>query len=267
MYSLLKNINKLKRCKKCNREFNVDNDTSQLLLRNYAKYTSNLDYFYINAFSSICKNCIDEIIDKPKRQKDKYLNDTNDRDEELKRLYNLYELTGIIPNQNYYKVIYNIRNEENILDFLELIDKMWIPEKYSNNFDNFLIALIESGILPKGTRELPYGTQVLANDGDLCFSIPEKEIDDYLYKNNIEHKKEVSYPDSNLRADWEIFGYKSRIFIEYFGLMSKGRYRKKAKEKIKMAKKYNISLLELYPTDRLKHKIDCFLDNCNKNNT
>ena len=96
------------------------------------------------------------------------------------------------------------------------------------------------------------GTMVLAEDGHLCLSLAEKEIDDFLYKNEIPHNKEVHYPETKLRADWELLGNDARIFVEYFGLMANPEYAKRAKHKCELARKNEIKLIEIYPGDEWK---------------
>lgn len=90
---------------------------------------------------------------------------------------------------------------------------------------------------------------VSAKDGHLCLSIEEKEIDDFLYTHNIRHEKEIYYPDSSMRADWEIFDYSKRVFIEYFGLMNNKDYAEKVKNKAFIAARWDIELIELYPSN------------------
>jgi hypothetical protein len=92
------------------------------------------------------------------------------------------------------------------------------------------------------------GTRVLAEDGHLCFSLPEKDIDDFLSHNDLAHSKEVSYPGSRLRADWEVFGGQGRVFVEYFGLVGRPDYDEKVKQKIEHARSHGIELVSIYPS-------------------
>jgi predicted nuclease of restriction endonuclease-like RecB superfamily len=99
------------------------------------------------------------------------------------------------------------------------------------------------------------GTMSEAIDGHLCFSIIEKDIDDFLYKNNIPHDKEVRYPNSLMRADWELLVGKEKVFVEYFGLMNNPDYAAKTRRKIEIAKQNNILLIQLFPNEDWKQRI------------
>jgi len=79
----------------------------------------------------------------------------------------------------------------------------------------------------------------------MCFSLGEKTIDDYLYKNKIKHEREPKYPDSNYRADFKI----GNTFLEYFGLTGNPEYDTKTKMKKRLCKKYGIKLISIYPKD------------------
>ena len=64
--------------------------------------------------------------------------------------------------------------------------------------------MVKARVFPDGTQRMSRGTRIIAKDGDLCYSLKEKKIDDYLYSKSIPHVKEARYPDSNMRADWEV---------------------------------------------------------------
>ena len=107
--------------------------------------------------------------------------------------------------------------------------------KYSTikeRFGSWLNALIQANILEDGTRRTSRGTQCIAKDGDICFSLGEKTIDDFLFINGINHEKEAMYPQSNFRTDFKI----GNVFIEYFGLIGSGNLMKKLKKKREMCK-------------------------------
>jgi len=74
-----------------------------------------------------------------------------------------------------------------------------------------LASLEKAGVLKDGYMQTARGIQCLANDGHLCLSLGEKEIDDWLSSRNIPHEKEIRYPyDPELnpselqRCDWKI---------------------------------------------------------------
>jgi len=92
----------------------------------------------------------------------------------------------------------------------------------------------------------------ISEDGHKCLSRPELYIDNWLYKNNIEHEKEVKYPyhkiynkNTRKRCDFFING----IYIEFFGLMRRKSYREKVKIKKKLIKQLNLKIIFIYPTD------------------
>jgi hypothetical protein len=124
---------------------------------------------------------------------------------------------------------------------------MPFPQGYIKEFGSLFAALVAAGVFPKGSKRMLLGTMILANDGHLCLSMAEKEIDDFLSAAGIEHNKEVKYPDSGYRADWELLGSGTRTFVEYFGLMSKTPYAEKAKLKAGIASTHGIELIAVYP--------------------
>jgi len=99
-----------------------------------------------------------------------------------------------------------------------------------------------------------------AIDGHLCDSVSELLIDNWLYKNNILHERDVYYPKTHHKADWKIFAKNKEIFVEYFGLANDSpRYDRAIKEKKKLCGKHKISLISIYPQDLYPKKF--FEDN------
>lgn len=86
-----------------------------------------------------------------------------------------------------------------------------------------------------------------AQDGHICNSVSELIIDNWLYKHNIVHKKEVSYPKGKFTADWSLT---ENTFIEYFGLANDSkRYDKEVKKKQQICKTSGVTLIEIYSKD------------------
>lgn len=86
----------------------------------------------------------------------------------------------------------------------------------------------------------------IAIDGHICDSLAEKIIDDYLYKKGIYHNRSIPYPEGTYTADFKI----GEKLIEYFGLAGEHkRYDELRRIKQKMAKKYKLNLVEIYPKD------------------
>ena len=117
-------------------------------------------------------------------------------------------------------------------------------------FGSWLNVLIEAGILENGTRPTARGIQSIAKDGHVCLSLGEKTIDDFLFHNGIIHDKEPRYPEGNYRGDFKV----GNTIIEYFGLTGDPEYDAKSKEKIRICKKHEITLIAIYPQDLVSQK-------------
>jgi len=239
---LLRNITGEKKCNICNRGYSLENE-----IFTYASFGGkSVDCLYPNLFTSICPKCFKKAFKDYKRGSKKT---------QLSRLYELFIFIEEIPTQDFSNLFYLFNDEESILNLFKIFLKLRTPEGYKKDFGSFFAALVASGILPEGSRKLTIGTMVLAEDGHLCLSIAEKEVDDFLFKHQIQHDKEVHYPNSKMRTDWEIYKNDHRIFIEYFGLMNNPDYAKKTQYEIKLAKENSIELIELYPEDNWREKI------------
>jgi len=109
-----------------------------------------------------------------------------------------------------------------------------------------------------------------SKDGHLCDSISEVLIDNWLYKNNILHEKDIQYPNTNHKTDWRINRNNQVTFVEYFGLANDSpRYDRSIREKENLCKEQSIRLIKIYPKDlypkiylenNLKNKFEYFLD-------
>jgi len=127
-------------------------------------------------------------------------------------------------------------------------------------FGSWLNALIQAGLLEDGTRPTARGTQTLALDGDVCLSLGEKTIDDWLFSHGIAHEREPAYPEGGYRADWRV----GQDFIEYFGLAGNSDYDARTKEKKRICRAHQINLVAVFPKDltsetRLGKKLSVFL--------
>jgi len=92
-----------------------------------------------------------------------------------------------------------------------------------------------------------FAKKYIANDGHKCDSLSEKIIDDWLTARKVEHKRNISYPENKfLTVDFVTKNY----WIEFFGLAGEVKnYDRLLKEKQKLAKKYKLPLIEIYPKD------------------
>ncbi len=119
-------------------------------------------------------------------------------------------------------------------------------------FGSWNKAVSEAGFTPNRSHDDKMYKRIISKaiDGHLCDSVSEVLIDNWLYKNKIPHKKDVHYPETNHKADWQIIFKKRKIFVEYFGLANDSpRYDRSIKEKEMMCKKQNIFLIAIYPKD------------------
>jgi len=119
-------------------------------------------------------------------------------------------------------------------------------------FGSWNNAILAAGFTPNRSHDNRMYKRVNAKaiDGHLCDSISELLIDNWLYKNNIPHKRNADYPGTNYKVDWELSTKNQKIFVEYFGLANDSpRYDRTVKEKKKLCGKHKISLIPIYPKD------------------
>jgi len=96
------------------------------------------------------------------------------------------------------------------------------------------------------SNPVKFSKKYIAKDGHICDSFTEKIIDDWLYSQNIKHQRNVPYPNSPYTADFLIKGK----FIEFFGLSGElEEYDRIKKRKEKLAEKYKLKLIKIYPKD------------------
>lgn len=105
-------------------------------------------------------------------------------------------------------------------------------------------AIGMAGFVP---NPVMFAKRYTAWDGHKCDSLAEKVIDDWLTNNKISHKRGVPYPAHKaLTADFMI----GKIWIEFFGLAGVlPKYDALIRQKRRLARKYKLNLIELYPKD------------------
>lgn len=87
-----------------------------------------------------------------------------------------------------------------------------------------------------------------AVDGDLLRSSDEVRIDDWFYRNGIEHEVERRVPVDRLRyCDW--FLPRGEIYVEYWGLMDEVWYREAREVKEELYRQANLRLISIEPND------------------
>lgn len=246
VHDMMRNIDEEKNCELCQNRFSLKDD----IFTYYSFGKQFVDYFYPNLYLHICPKCFKKTFHDYKR---------GSSATKLSRLYDLFLFTGEIPTQDFDKLFYLYKDHDSLCVLIEIFQKLRTPQGYKEEFGSFFAALVKSGILPEGSKRMTIGTMVLADDGHLCLSLPEKEIDDFLYSNDIPHDKEVYYPGCKMRADWEILGTKKRTLVEYFGLMNNKDYAEKTEKKIKLAAENNIELIEIYPESDWKVFLSRFI--------
>lgn len=214
--------------------------------------TYGIDFLYPNLYTEICPRCFQSLF---------WQNISVSLDDQSSAVRELGEKIGKLPTRNFPTYIYSYQDRENVEWFLTLLKRLPDPELINLRFGSYFKLLIQSGLLPDGTRRMRLGTWVIANDGDMCFSLVERDIDNWLSRKNIPHKKEVRYPESDMRCDWEVSRGNKRIFIEYFGLMNRETYAEKAALKYRMAKSHGIQLIGILPDDDWESKLSTLLLN------
>lgn len=118
--------------------------------------------------------------------------------------------------------------------------------KQFNSWNN---ALISAGLIPHRSlnQRMYKRRKCVAKDGHICNSVSELIIDNWLYKNNIDHQKETPYPKGKFIADWSL---SNNIFVEYFGLAQDSRrYDEEIKKKQQICKDSKVTLIEIYSKD------------------
>ncbi len=187
-----------------------------------------------------CETCLDSTIFQQARS-------TSTKEKIIPYLQELTEALQRVPPQDYgegEQDFLAMTTEERLCVF-KVIKNRPPKGQVKELFGYWLHALIEAGVLEDETRRTSRGTQCLAKDGHICFSIGEKTIDDFLYGHGIVHEKEPKYPESNYRADFQV----GKVLIEYFGLAGDPNYDAKISIKKEICRSHKIELIALYAAD------------------
>jgi hypothetical protein len=178
-------------------------------------------------------------------------NDLTSEQDILKYLQALASTLGVylLKILGGYEDLLDLTNDERLV-LLKLLKEKPTAKRVKSAFGSWFNALIQAGVLEDGTRKTSRGIQSIARDGHVCLSLGEKTIDDYLHFHGIYHEKEPRYPEGNYRGDFKV----GDAFIEYFGLTGDPEYDAKTKEKIRLCKKHNITLIAIYPEDLVSQK-------------
>ncbi len=103
------------------------------------------------------------------------------------------------------------------------------------------------------TNPVHFAKQYQAKDGHRCDSLSERIIDDWLYRHHIPHKINVPYPWQNgMTVDFKAADF----WIEFFGLHDQlAKYDQLKNKKLKLAQKYQLNVLAIYPADLKNNKL------------
>lgn len=238
-------------CDVCGAVFTLEKDI-------FTRHTTGgqlVDTLYPNLFAQVCPACMQAAFAD---------NQKNTAKHRLQRLHDLFTFVGKVPTKDYASFFYLYRDRDSIVTLIGILKECRTPDGYAQDCGSFFEALVAAGVLPKGSRRMRMGAITRAKDGHICFSVPEKDIDDFLSDRGLPHAKEVSYPESGLRADWEIAGTTPRTFIEFFGLTGNPAYDLKTQRKRDIARQHGIHLIELMPADDWKATITGWMNDRNK---
>ncbi len=113
-----------------------------------------------------------------------------------------------------------------------------------NRFASWNQAIKSAGL---DTNPVKFAKKYFAKDGHKCDSLAEKIIDDWLYKRNAPHSRRIPYPENKrFTVDFVI----EDCWIEFFGLHEEHkRYDEIRKEKLRIVRKHNLKLIEIFPGD------------------
>ena len=179
-------------------------------------------------------------------------NDGLSTQEVLAYLRDLTNVLERVPSQTFgeqFSALEGIPPQER-LAVLRVLTRKPTVRRVKELFGSWFEALIEAGVLEDDARRMSRGTQCLARDGHVCFSLGEKTIDDTLHALGIPHEKEVSYPEADYRVDFAV----GDVFIEYFGLTGDADYDAKTQVKQSICMRHGIRLISVYPTDLASSK-------------
>lgn len=160
-------------------------------------------------------------------------------------------------------IVLEIKNFYNINNRLPIVDEVNSEFSFSfgtliNHCGSLENICKELNIEPI-RKPLGWGNIVYDKNGELCRSIKEQTISNFLIDNTINFRKEVSYNElfgcnNNYRSDWLIEKDGDKFVVEYFGI-------DKEDYKIKMNKKIDILNSNLYIVTPIIITIDNFKKN------
>lgn len=217
--------NKIRKCKICGQQFRTVNIPDWI-------------YVCVYKYKDCCFNC--NIVQK------------NNKKIVIRNIKKFVEACGFIPHSGYsfLNKEFTYRINGNWKSIIECYSKVGHPSHTNQLFGSWFQALYDAKLIESIVT--PRGVKCLSKDGHVCNSLAEKQIDDWLFDNNIEHKKEPMYPKhlklnpkGRKRADWLV----NDIYVEYFGLIGSQQYDLNLLEKLQLVDELNLKLVEIYPKD------------------
>ena len=175
-----------------------------------------------------------------------------DKDFLISEIIRYIETYGIVPSTNSFR--YN-----NDFPSLKAYKRIW------GSFNN---AIVELGMTPICCEvRNAFSKRCLSLDKDICNSYEEAFIDNFMFKNDINHEREIPYPYHPLfnksklkRCDFLVKDTLGNIiYVEYAGLYKKPKYKMRLDEKIALAKDLNLNLIVIYPY-QLGNIYDIFIE-------
>lgn len=147
----------------------------------------------------------------------------------------------IKPKEEILNLIRNFCKQNNLIPLKREITYYRAARGRFGTWNN---AIIAAGFEP---NPVMFAKKHIAKDGHRCDSLAERIIDDWLFARKIVHKRSVPYPGKKiLTVDFVVKNY----FVEFFGLYGEHRrYDELRKEKLKLARRYNLNLVKIYPKD------------------
>lgn len=151
------------------------------------------------------------------------------------------DLGSVIPENILLDQIKNFVNKNERIPY-----KYEIPHYHAfrGRFGTWNKAIEAAGFKP---NPVMFAKKYIAKDGDKCDSLAEKIIDDFLSRRNIKHTRNFSYPgNQGFTVDFKV----GENWIEFFGLSGElKRYDELKDRKLKLARRYNLKIIEIYPKD------------------
>jgi len=89
----------------------------------------------------------------------------------------------------------------------------------------------------------PNISQFVANDGHCVKSSLELQVDNWLHQHGVDHEYEPALGNTKKKADFKV----GDIYIEIWGIVGNEKYERKKQHKLALYKKFELSLLSVYP--------------------